>query len=100
MINQSCRHENWVKVAKYLREDLPSLVNSETVNSIQSLFSILFRALPASAGDFLKWVVEVRRKEEGGSNLSPEENERLALKVSLLFLSWYFRKKKILIIFD
>lgn len=95
MINQSCKDENWVKVATYLRDDVPSLVRSETINNVQGLFSILFRALPASAGDFLKWVVEVRRKEEGGSNLSPEENERLALKVSLSsFLSWVYQKIK------
>jgi glutathione gamma-glutamylcysteinyltransferase len=93
MINQSCRNENWVGVAKYLREDVPSLVRSETVNSVQGLFSMLFRALPASAGDFLKWVLEVRRKEEGVSSLSPEENDRLALKVSL-FLSFLGISKK------
>ncbi|KAJ4776314.1 Glutathione gamma-glutamylcysteinyltransferase 1 [Rhynchospora pubera] len=80
----SCRDDNWVKVAKYLREDVPKLVRSETVNSVQALFSLLFRTLPSSAGDFIKWVVEVRRQEEGVSSLSPEERERLNLKEEVL----------------
>lgn len=98
MINQSCKDENWIKVANFLREDVPSLVRSDVVNSVQGLLSILFRALPASAGDFIKWVVEVRRQEEGGSSLTPEEKERLTMKVSLslsLFLSFLvFQKRK------
>ncbi|KAJ4802439.1 Glutathione gamma-glutamylcysteinyltransferase 1 [Rhynchospora pubera] len=81
----SCRDDNWVKVAKYLREDVPKLLRSKTVNSVQALFSLLFRTLPASAADFIKWVVEVRRQEEGVSSLSPEERERLNLKVFLSF---------------
>ncbi|KAJ4776312.1 Glutathione gamma-glutamylcysteinyltransferase 1 [Rhynchospora pubera] len=80
----SCRDDNWVKVAKYLREDVPKLLRSETVNSVQALFSLLFRTLPASAADFIKWVVEVRRQEEGVSSLSPEERERLNLKDEVL----------------
>ncbi|KAJ3691488.1 hypothetical protein LUZ61_020652 [Rhynchospora tenuis] len=80
----SCRDDNWVRVANYLREDVPKLVRSETVNSVKALFSLLFRTLPASVGDFIKWVVEVRRQEEGVSSLSPEERERLNLKEEVL----------------
>ncbi|XP_078162066.1 glutathione gamma-glutamylcysteinyltransferase 1-like isoform X1 [Carex rostrata] len=80
----SCRDENWIKIANFLREDVPSLVRSDMVNSVQGLLSILFRALPASAGDFIKWVVEVRRQEEGGSSLTPEEKERLTMKEEVL----------------
>jgi glutathione gamma-glutamylcysteinyltransferase len=76
-------------MAKYCVEDVPNLLKDESLNDVATLLSHLVESLPANAGDLIKWVIEVRRKEEGESSLSKEEKERLALKVSsfLLFLS-------------
>ncbi|XP_058101558.1 glutathione gamma-glutamylcysteinyltransferase 1-like [Magnolia sinica] len=80
----SCRHEGWVRTAKYLIEDVPLLLKSEDVNNIQTVLTVLFSSLPTHVGEFIKWVAEVRRTEEGGSSLSQEEKARLAVKEELL----------------
>jgi len=78
----SCRDENWKSIAKYCVEDLPNLLKGENLDNVQTLFSRLIESLPADAEALIKWVVEVRRKEEGGPSLSKEEKERLFLKVT------------------
>ncbi|XP_072966627.1 glutathione gamma-glutamylcysteinyltransferase 1-like isoform X2 [Typha angustifolia] len=80
----SCKHDTWVGMAKYLLDDVPNLVKSASLNSVTAVLFLLFKNLPASAGDFIKWVAEVRRQEEDGSSLSKEEKERLALKEEVL----------------
>ncbi|KAJ3672150.1 hypothetical protein LUZ60_006871 [Juncus effusus] len=81
----SCKHENWAGMVKYLTDDVPKLSASENIKNIQELISELFKALPESAGEFIKWVVEVRRKEEGEfEGLNTEEEERLSLKEEVL----------------
>jgi glutathione gamma-glutamylcysteinyltransferase len=72
-------------MAKYCVEDVPNLLKDESLNDVATLLSHLVESLPANAGDLIKWVIEVRRKEEGESSLSKEEKERLALKVSSFF---------------
>lgn len=80
----SCGDESWQNMAKYCVEDLPNLLKDESLDNIPTLLSHLVESLPANAGGLIKWVIEVRRKEEGGSSLSKEENERLILKEKVL----------------
>ncbi|XP_010905811.1 glutathione gamma-glutamylcysteinyltransferase 1 isoform X2 [Elaeis guineensis] len=80
----SCCHESWVSMARYLIDDVPILLKSEGVSSVPEVLFLLFKSLPASVGDFIKWVAEVRRQEEDGSILSKEEEERLAAKEEVL----------------
>lgn len=80
----SCRDESWIKTAKYLLDDVPILLNSDDINSVHDILTILFTSLPANVGEFIKWVAEVRRQEEGGSRLSEEEKARLAVKEEVL----------------
>ncbi|XP_077250759.1 glutathione gamma-glutamylcysteinyltransferase 1-like isoform X2 [Tasmannia lanceolata] len=80
----SCKHESWVSTAKYLIEDVPILLNSEDINNVQKILSAWFTSLPTGAEEFIKWVAEVRRQEEGESSLSKEEKERLSVKEEIL----------------
>ena len=57
-------------------------MKGENLDNVQTLLSRLIESLPADAEALIKWVVEVRRKEEGGPSLSKEEKERLFLKVT------------------
>lgn len=72
-------------MAKYLMDEVPILLKSEDLKSVPQVLFILLESLPACAGYFIKWVLEVRRQEENGSSLSKEEKERLAAKVLLPF---------------
>lgn len=78
---QSCKHESWVGVAKYLMDDVPLLLQSEEVKDIQDVLSVVIMSLPSNFEDFIKWVAEVRRREDGTQSLSTEEKARLAVKV-------------------
>ncbi|CAD6233398.1 unnamed protein product [Miscanthus lutarioriparius] len=80
----SCRDESWKSMANYCVEDLPNLLKTENLYNVPTLLSHLIGSLPANAGSFIKWVVEVRRKEEGGQCLSKEEKERLLVKENVL----------------
>lgn len=80
----SCKHESWVGIAKYLMDDVPLLLKSLEVKDIQEVLSVVFMSLPSNFGQFIKWVAEVRRREDGDQSLSPEEKARLALKEEVL----------------
>ncbi|KAK3163346.1 hypothetical protein QOZ80_1AG0002440 [Eleusine coracana subsp. coracana] len=80
----SCGDESWKSMAKYFAEDLPNILEIESLDNVPTLLSCLIATLPANAGALIKWVVEVRRREEGGSSLSKEEKERLFLKENVL----------------
>ncbi|XP_068654853.1 glutathione gamma-glutamylcysteinyltransferase 1 isoform X2 [Aristolochia californica] len=82
----SCNHESWVGTAKYLIEDVPVLLKSEDIDDVQKVLSVVFTSLPTSAEDFIKWVAEVRRQEEGAQSLSKEEKARLDAKGEILQL--------------
>ncbi|GJN38059.1 hypothetical protein PR202_gb27067 [Eleusine coracana subsp. coracana] len=83
---QSCREESWKSMAKYCVEDLPNLLKAENLDNVPTLLSCLIETLPANAGALIKWVIEVRRKEEDRPSLSKEEKERLSLKVLCNFI--------------
>ncbi|CAN1270338.1 Glutathione gamma-glutamylcysteinyltransferase 1 [Linum perenne] len=78
---QSCKQESWSGIAKYLIDEVPMLLKSEDVKDIDRVFDIVVSSLPSDFCDFIKWVAEVRRQEEGGENISQEEKGRLAMKV-------------------
>lgn len=82
---QSCKHESWVSTAKYLMDDVPVLLRSDDVKDIDKVLNVVFTSLPSKFGEFIKWVAEVRRQEDGGQNLSQEEKGRLAFKVFVHF---------------
>lgn len=82
----SCRHESWNSVAKYLTEDVPLLVKSDNVKDVQELLSVVFKSPPADLREFINWIAEVRRQEDGSLVLSEEERGRLAVKEEVLKL--------------
>ncbi|KAG5514616.1 hypothetical protein RHGRI_035872 [Rhododendron griersonianum] len=82
---QSCKHESWVSIAKFLVDDVPCLLKSEDVKDIRNVLSVILSSLPTHFREFIKWVAEVRTREEDGSqSLSQEEKERLAIKEEVL----------------
>ncbi|KAH9729236.1 glutathione gamma-glutamylcysteinyltransferase 1 [Citrus sinensis] len=80
----SCKHENWVGIAKYLVDEVPKIVKSKDFKDFEEVLTILFTSLPSNFGEFVKWVAEVRRREDGDHSLSQEEKGRLALKEEVL----------------
>ncbi|XP_020539212.1 glutathione gamma-glutamylcysteinyltransferase 1 isoform X2 [Jatropha curcas] len=80
----SCRHESWLGIAKYLVDDVPLLLKSEDLKDVHALLSVIFSSLPSDFGEFIKWVAEVRRQDDGGKSLSQEEKGRLAVKGEVL----------------
>ncbi|KAL9995211.1 putative glutathione gamma-glutamylcysteinyltransferase [Helianthus debilis subsp. tardiflorus] len=80
----SCKHESWVNIAKYLTEDVPELLSSKNVNDVKDVLSIVFSSLPSKFLEFITWVPEVRRTEEGDQSLTPEEQERLSIEGEIL----------------
>ncbi|XP_027094649.2 glutathione gamma-glutamylcysteinyltransferase 1 isoform X1 [Coffea arabica] len=80
----SCKHESWVSIAKYLTEEVPLMLKSDTVKGIEDVISMIFSSLPPNFADFINWVAEVRRQEDASENLSEEERGRLAMKEEVL----------------
>ncbi|KAH9785272.1 glutathione gamma-glutamylcysteinyltransferase 1 [Citrus sinensis] len=80
----SCKHENWVGIAKYLLDEVPKIVKSKDFKDFGEVLTVLFTSLPSNFGEFVKWVAEVRRREDGDHSLSQEEKGRLALKEEVL----------------
>ncbi|XP_010522567.1 PREDICTED: glutathione gamma-glutamylcysteinyltransferase 1 [Tarenaya hassleriana] len=80
----SCKDESWLSIAKYLSEDVPRLVSSQHVNTVEKILSVVFKSLPSNFNQFIRWVAELRRKEDVNQNLSAEEKSRLNLKQEVL----------------
>lgn len=62
----------------------------EDVKDVREVLSLVFRSPPADLREFIKWVAEVRRQEDGSLILSEEEKGRLALKVCYTFFQFLF----------
>lgn len=62
-------------------DDVPNLVKTDDLKDVHKVLSVVFSSLPSHFGEFIKWIAEVRRREDGDQNLSLEENGRLSLKV-------------------
>ncbi|GER46104.1 phytochelatin synthase 1 [Striga asiatica] len=81
---KSCKHESWTTTAKYLMDDVPVLLSSDNINDVKKVLSTVFTYLPSDFAEFIKWVAEIRRKEDGAQSLSEEEKERLTTKEEVL----------------
>ncbi|KAG6724393.1 glutathione gamma-glutamylcysteinyltransferase 1-like isoform X3 [Carya illinoinensis] len=80
----SCKNESWVGIAKYLMDDVSLLLKSADVKDIENVLSLIFTSLPSNFGEFIKWIAEVRRREDGDQSLSPEEKARVNVKEEVL----------------
>lgn len=80
----SCKNESWVGIAKYLVDDVPFLLKSVDVTNTQEVLCVIFTSLPSNFGEFIKWIAEVRRREDGNQSLSPEEKARIAVKEEVM----------------
>ncbi|KAG2260395.1 hypothetical protein Bca52824_079689 [Brassica carinata] len=80
----SCKDESWTSIAKYLKEDVPLLVSSQHVDTIERILDVVFNSLPSNFNQFIRWMAEIRRTEDINQNLSSEEESRLDLKQELL----------------
>ncbi|CAN1245230.1 Glutathione gamma-glutamylcysteinyltransferase 2 [Linum grandiflorum] len=80
----SCKQESWTGIAKYLIDEVPVLLKSKDVKDIDKVLDVVVSSLPSDFCDFIKWVAEVRRQEDGGENISQEEKGRVAMKEEIL----------------
>ncbi|KAK4492462.1 hypothetical protein RD792_003271 [Penstemon davidsonii] len=80
----TCKHESWITTAKYLTDEVPVLLSSDYVKDVKNVLSTVFTSLPSDFAEFIKWVAEVRRKDDGDQDLSQEEKGRLAIKEEVL----------------
>ncbi|KAF7818450.1 glutathione gamma-glutamylcysteinyltransferase 1 [Senna tora] len=80
----SCKHESWISIAKFLMDDVPHLLKSDDVKDVHKVLSVVVTSLPSNFGEFIKWVAEIRRREDGGPSLSAEEKARLSIKAEVL----------------
>ncbi len=87
---QSCRHDGWYSVVKYLIEDVPLLLKLEDLKDVQNVLSMVFKSPPADLREFIKWIAEVRRQEDGSLILSDEEKGRIAIKVFYILFDFIF----------
>ncbi|CAM8965411.1 unnamed protein product [Rhodiola kirilowii] len=79
-----CKHNSWVSTAEYLMVDVPHLLESSEVKDVKSIISVILMSLPSDFSEFIKWVAEVRRDEDGGQQLSDEERRRLHVKEQVI----------------
>lgn len=75
-------------MAKYLVEDVPHFLKLEDIKDVQNILSMVFNSPPADLREFIKWVAEVRRQEDGNEILSEEEKGRNGIKVFYSFLEF------------
>ncbi|XP_033137159.1 glutathione gamma-glutamylcysteinyltransferase 1-like isoform X2 [Brassica rapa] len=80
----SCKDESWISIAKYLKEDVPRLVSSHHVDTVEKIVSVVFKSLPSKFNQFIRWVTEIRIAEDVNQHLSTEEKSRLNLKQVVL----------------
>uniref|UniRef100_A0A6N2LAB7 glutathione gamma-glutamylcysteinyltransferase n=1 Tax=Salix viminalis TaxID=40686 RepID=A0A6N2LAB7_SALVM len=90
----TCRHEGWSSVANYLSADVPHLLKSEDVKDVEEVLSVVFKSPPADLREFIEWVAEVRRQDDGGIVLSEEKGSFhqgvfMASQYSLFFKSFF-----------
>ncbi|KZV21500.1 glutathione gamma-glutamylcysteinyltransferase 1-like [Dorcoceras hygrometricum] len=80
----SCKDESWTSTAKYLMDDVPILLSEDSGKDVKNVLSTVFTSLPSNFSEFIKWVAEVRRRDDGDQGLSQEEKGRLAIKEEVL----------------
>ncbi|MQL72306.1 hypothetical protein Taro_004657 [Colocasia esculenta] len=80
----SCRNESCVRMAKYLIEDIPSLLESKNPNTISEIVSLVLTAFPTECQDLLRQGSETRGEEENCTILSTENKRRLIFEEQVL----------------
>ncbi|CAN7027974.1 unnamed protein product [Brassica oleracea var. botrytis] len=80
----TCKDESLISIAKYLKEDVPRLVSSQHVDTVEKILSVVFKSLPSKFNQFIRWVAEIRITEDVNQHLSAEEKSRLNLKQVVL----------------
>ncbi|WJX41157.1 Glutathione gamma-glutamylcysteinyltransferase 1 [Trifolium repens] len=82
----SCKHESWNSIAKFLINNVPSLLKSEDVKlkDVCNVLSVIVTSLPSNFEEFINWVAEIRRQDDGGPSLSEEEKTRASVKEEIL----------------
>ncbi|XP_021847358.1 glutathione gamma-glutamylcysteinyltransferase 1 isoform X2 [Spinacia oleracea] len=80
----SCRNDGWDTTAKYLSKQLPQLLSSEEIHNIQDMLSVIVTSAPTNLSDFINWVAEVRKQENGSKLVTEEERGRLVTKEEVL----------------
>lgn len=78
---QSCKHDGWTNIGKYLTDDVPLLLRSHSIKDVKDVISTVFSSLPSDFTEFIKWVAEVRLAKDGGVPLNEQEKVKLELKV-------------------
>ncbi|KAL5230742.1 hypothetical protein ABZP36_029518 [Zizania latifolia] len=71
------------QVHAHLKEHRSSFIDQRSDN-VPTLLSRLVKHLPPNAGSLIRWAIEVRRQEEGGSIVSKEVDERPFLREKVL----------------
>ncbi|KAK2984608.1 hypothetical protein RJ640_029114, partial [Escallonia rubra] len=84
LYTMSCRHASWSTIATYLVHDVPLILKSKDMKDVQEVLSVVVTSLPNNFSEFIKWVAEVRRQDEGNATLSEEEKGRLSIKGEVL----------------
>ncbi|KAL2932960.1 Glutathione gamma-glutamylcysteinyltransferase 3 [Bienertia sinuspersici] len=80
----SCRYDGWDTTTEYLAKKIPLLLSSEEISNIQVLLSVIFTSAPVKLINFISWVAEVRKQEDGSEFISEEEWGRLVIKEEIL----------------
>lgn len=80
----SCRRSGWDTAAKYLTEEVPHLLSSNEIKGIQGILSVILTSAPKNLRDFINWVAEVRKLEDGNKVVNEEESKRLSIKEEVL----------------
>ncbi|GAU48425.1 hypothetical protein TSUD_405550 [Trifolium subterraneum] len=83
-LGESCKHESWNSIAKFLVDDVPYLLKLEDVKDISKVLSVIVTSLPSNFEEFIKWVTEIRRQEGGGPSLNEEEKTQGVVKEEIL----------------
>jgi glutathione gamma-glutamylcysteinyltransferase len=71
--------QSWNNIAKFLVDDVLSLLKVDDVKNMCKVLSVIVTSLPYNFEEFIKWVAEMQ--EGDGPSLSEEEKTRAVVKV-------------------
>eukprot|EP00250_Pteridium_aquilinum_P004775 c14982_g1_i1 orf=120-1583(+) len=81
----SCKDERWKAMCNYLLEEVPQLLKSTEITSVGQVIHIVLDSLPTNVASFVKWIVEVKRADDGATKMvDGDETERLQYKSKVL----------------
>jgi glutathione gamma-glutamylcysteinyltransferase len=71
--------QSWNNIAKFLVDDVLSLLKAEDVKDMCKVLSVIVTSLPSNFEKFIKWVAEMQEGDD--PSLSEEEKTRAVVKV-------------------